>query len=223
MQTDPIGYKDGPNWYLYVGDDPIDKTDSSGLAFGLDDLAGLALGGTVGLGIEAIKDVATGHQMSWGDVAGAVVGGALMGEGVVNAPETGGASVVIAGMARGGAVGLVSNTVQQGTDIAMGTQKQYSASSAAVSTAVGAATGGIATKMGTLRVNGVSAGRGNWSANAKGVATRISNGNATNMSISTAVKGAVGSQVGDAGKTAVGTVVDAGRIKACQSANADCR
>ena len=33
MQTDPIGYKDGMNWYAYVGDDPVDRSDSSGLYY----------------------------------------------------------------------------------------------------------------------------------------------------------------------------------------------
>ena len=30
MQTDSIGYKDGINWYAYVGNDPMDKRDPTG-------------------------------------------------------------------------------------------------------------------------------------------------------------------------------------------------
>lgn len=82
-----------------------------------------------------------------------------------------------------------------------GDQKGFSGTSLAVSTAIGAATGGLASKMPEVKVPGITSGSGNMKAVAQGVATKIENGTASSMSLKTAVKGAVGGQVANAGKT----------------------
>ncbi|MDZ4155928.1 MAG: RHS repeat-associated core domain-containing protein, partial [Methylococcales bacterium] len=51
LQTDPIGYQDGLNWYAYVGNNPFNRNDSSGL--GAESIAKLV----VGLGAKGIEGV----------------------------------------------------------------------------------------------------------------------------------------------------------------------
>lgn len=205
------------NLYGYVRNNPLSKADPDGHAFGIDDLIGSLAGGAVGVGAEVIKDFATGQRITPGAIAGAAVGGAIIGEGIVNIPETLGGSVVAAAALKGAAQGAVSNLVQQGVDNATGDQKGFNGKSLAVSTALGAATGGLASKVPNLNVPGVSSGRGNMKAVAQGVATKIENGVASSMSLKTAVKGAVGGQVANAGRTVTGTAATAAATSACNA------
>lgn len=216
LQTDPVGYSADLNLYTYVDNDPNDKTDPSGNAFGVDDALGLAGGALGGVGVELAKDAFFGEEPTAGGLAGAFVGGAILGEGVVNAPETGGGSLVLAATLRGAAAGFVGNSVQQGIDLASGAQTKYDPTSAVVSTAIGAATEGVVTKVGSVKLSKFSKGSGNWKAAAQAARTRVANGNAKNISPKTIVKGVVGGLVANSGKTATSLAGSVAQTEICK-------
>lgn len=145
-----------------------------------------------------------------------------MGVGVVNAPETGGASVV-ATVAVGGAAGLLGNTTKQEIDMATGTQKHgFNVKEAAVATAAGAVTAGATHGLAPAKIPGLFSGRNSMNAVGKAARTKIANGNASGMSVKTAVKGAIGSQAADLQKNIGGAAIDAAKTKVCQHTDGGC-
>jgi RHS repeat-associated protein len=114
LQTDPIGYKDDLDLYAYVEEDPLDKTDPTGLLgvllsgtvwFATGELAGY---GSAGVAISVSRDghveigaVETGSTQGRG-----IGGGASAGASVFTGSVSGLKSTTHTGVAAAGAAGL---------------------------------------------------------------------------------------------------------------------
>jgi RHS repeat-associated protein len=72
MQTDPTGYDDGPNWYDYVGGDPVNGVDPSGLCTGslISNADGSCKGSSLN-GAGGVNPGLNGAGSSTGEVPGA--------------------------------------------------------------------------------------------------------------------------------------------------------
>jgi len=97
-----------------------------------------------------------------------------------------------------------------------GTQKA-SMKSLAVSAALGAANGGLAFKVPNLDVPGVSSGTGNYEGLCPGGCHKNRKWNCVFYVIETSVKGAIGGQVANAGRTVIETAATAAATSACNA------
>ena len=194
------------NRYWYAGDNPYRYTDPDGRMFGFDDLAGIFVGAIVNTTITVAQAEATGQPITPGDLAGAAVSGAIEGEGLVNAPETGG---LTAAMAYAGAAGAAGNAAKQAVNELTGYQtSSFSMNDVIEDGLAGATIGALTHGIPDTRIPGLSSGCNNMRAVGNALRTKIANGTAGQMSMKTAMKATIGSQAANLGRKATGTSIE---------------
>lgn len=195
LSRDPIGERGGQNIYSYAGGNPVNRTDRSGLYFGLDDAAAIGIGSVVGVASQGFSDLIEGHVSSWQDYLGSAVGGAAAGE----------ASLYLGPLATGAVFGGATNLAKQGLKIATHKQCNFNYGSLALDTALGAGLGKIAGP----EIEGITSGRGSYASVFKQMVTKKTNGTAARISSDTAMKMAASKQAEGLSGTAAGPVVTA--------------
>ncbi len=168
------------NSYNYGRNNPITIKDSDGL-FIPEALVGAGIGGVVGVGIQAVTDLATWNLSSRESYAGAFTGGATFG-GLVGATD--GLSLIPIIFA-GGVSGAVQSGTTQGLSLYDGRQTSFSYGDLGTNVLL---SGGTAWIPG-LKMAGVTAERGSFLAVQKQVYTKLSNNTISPLSVSLATYG----------------------------------
>jgi RHS repeat-associated protein len=210
------------NAYSYSENNPIIKKDPTGRIAGWDDLIASGVGGVIGFDYYTIASFITNQQMNAGDAMSAFTAGAMMGEGIDNAPETGGTSIEIAlaairaGANLGAKASLAGEASKQGLGLLTGNQTSVDYSSLSISPVKGYISGGLfegALSDATVCVPGVTCGQSNIFSNAQGLGTKYASGAIQGVSSLTSFKSAFSSQINGSLKSLSGAVFDAGLSK----------
>ena len=187
----------GANLFAYCENNPVNRSDSSGQWFGLDDLIAGAVGAVVGVASQFVSDVVTSlvsgswQFSSWQTYVGAGVGGAI-----------GGVTTLYAGPVVGAAVGSGSATlIGQSLENVTGGKKR-SVAEIAKNTAIDATIGAVVSKIIPVKVSGITSGRNSMSAVFSSGLTKLGNQTASRISAKVLGKGLVSSFVSDLGLAA---------------------
>jgi RHS repeat-associated protein len=175
LSEDPIDFGAGDaNLYVYSGNDPINKTDPSGLYAGWDDVAFAGGGAVAGLVGQAVGDMIAGRVSCWTDYAGAAFGGAATGVGLLyGGPVAAGA---LGGMAASGMTQFLNNQ--------FGYQSGYDAKEIFYNGVLGGGLGFF----GSLSYPGLTTGRNSYNAIFNQMRTKLQKGTISKLRPQTAAK-----------------------------------
>ena len=204
------------NAYSYSTDNPVAYKDPSGKAFGVDDAAGFIGGAIVGTGIYFGTSIAAHQALSWSGVAGSAVTGGIIGWGAVNTPETLGASNALSAAVITGLIGgYYGDLTKQGIDVFSG--KQAGGINYTEAQTAGLYTAGtnwlLQGVVQDAQIPGLSSGRNSMKAIGESIRTKTTNSTISSISVNTAIKSAIGSQVSALYRSFTGGILDTIKLR----------